>query len=364
MQTASDLVTRNYRNELWEIAVGHMEKALNDHFVFCFISCFLPLLQGYGFQVSRLYRVLQNFRDQYNEILMSKCCAQFDELLATDNYTPIVVTNEDDLRCLEERFPLARKIEEMEGSGGGIDSADISSEGGFPRSFPFSELAPSVYEHVKEFIRGCFKFIDNLGMSQTDIDENIRRTTNVLLERFSGHLKRYLIDELKTTSLAQLVQITINMGYLGKSCDLLDLYIRKVTGRIRRICREIEGRHVQAQYHWEISCCDGRPSGYITDLIRFLHTTFIAFTNLPVVLARHICVQLCKYIASRLFMFLTDPEIRQISIGALEQINLDVVQCEQFAAQCPVPGFEDGTLVMTFADLRQVRMIPCVMMLI
>lgn len=29
------------------------------------------------------------------------------------------------------------------------------------------------------------------------------------------------------------------------------------------------------------------------------------------------------------------------------------MQCELFIAQCPVTGFDDGTLAMTFAHLRQ-----------
>lgn len=83
--------------------------------------------------------------------------------------------------------------------------------------------------------------------------------------------------------------------------------------------------------------------------------------------------------------FLMDADVKQVSSGALEQFNLDVIQCERklffklfcfffaicksflinvlvFTAQSPVPGYDDATLttsfadtlVMTFADLRQV----------
>lgn len=33
MNTASGLVTRAYRDELWEVAASHVEKTLNNHFV-------------------------------------------------------------------------------------------------------------------------------------------------------------------------------------------------------------------------------------------------------------------------------------------------------------------------------------------
>lgn len=84
----------------------------------------------------------------------------------------------------------------------------------------------------------------------------------------------------------------------------------------------------------------GVSSGYITDLIHFLNTTFLSFTNLPPVLARHVCMQVsreclefirrvllqvCKYIADRLHNMLLSPDFKIISKGALEQFSLDVV---------------------------------------
>lgn len=36
-------------------------------------------------------------------------------------------------------------------------------------------------------------------------------------------------------------------------------------------------------------------SDYIMDLIRFLDTTFSSFTNLPSVLAKHVCIQVFSY---------------------------------------------------------------------
>lgn len=49
---------------------------------------------------------------------------------------------------------------------------------------------------------------------------------------------------------------------------------------------------------------------------------------------------------------LLSPDVKALSTGALEQFNLDVMQCEMFTARCPVAGFDDTTLPMTFAHLR------------
>jgi hypothetical protein len=47
--------------------------------------------------------------DQYNEILMTECCAQFERLLASDNYTPMVVSNEEEFRAVITRFPFYKR---------------------------------------------------------------------------------------------------------------------------------------------------------------------------------------------------------------------------------------------------------------
>lgn len=57
-------------------------------------------------------------------------------------------------------------------------------------------------------------------------------------------------------------------------------------------------------------------------------------------------------IACRLRLLLLEPGVRQVSSGALDQLNLDVIQCEQFAAGEPVPGLREGELLQHFASLR------------
>jgi len=77
------------------------------------------------------------------------------------------------------------------------------------------------------------KAYSNLGFacsSQNDIEETVRRSTNLLFERFSNRLKQFLVDEMKSSSLVQLIQITINMGYLEKSCEFLEKFISTLSG--------------------------------------------------------------------------------------------------------------------------------------
>lgn len=139
-----------------------------------------------------------------------------------------------------------------------------------------------------------------------------------------------------------------------------------------------------AYYNWEMSQSTGHASDYITDTITFLDTTFTSFTHLPPALAKHVCMQVhkvheitqtttpiqaCKYLCQRLLQLLTSSEQQAISSAALEQFNLDVMQCERkrialsnrkrnqrlavFASRAPVAGLDTDTLPLVFAELRQ-----------
>ena len=88
------------------------------------------------------------------------------------------------------------------------------------------------------------------------------------------------------------------------------------------------------------------------DLIAFLKTVFQSFTNLPSKLAMMACMSSCQHLAKSFMNLLLDDQVKAISTGALQQMDLDLVQCEMFASSEPVPGMEEGVLVMCFSDLR------------
>ncbi|KAH7732234.1 CRE-SEC-15 protein [Aphelenchoides avenae] len=378
MQIEPSLVTTAHKDQLWEMTLQQVTTTMNAHFGNCLnvemmlkmkkvILLFAITMKSYGYSIGPLFSLLQNFRDQYNEILMSEYCAQFESALQNDNYTSITVYNEAEFKRVVEQFPWNKRGQEQEP---------------FPRKFPFSQFVPTVFVQAKGYLVGCLQFMENLQLPQSEVEDTVRRYANVLLARWSGSLKGFVTN--RNRSLIQLIQITINMGYLEKSCEFLERYITEITNRsegygtgsahlvtlrdqIFRDARSeveqlIEGAMCDkvgdfldlANYDWELSQAQGVASDYITDLINFLNTTFISFTNLPAVLARHVCMQTCKYLADRMHEMLLGPDVKAVSPGTLEQFSLDVMQCEMFTSRCPVAGFEDQTLLMAFAHLRQI----------
>ncbi|CAE1254170.1 EXOC6 [Acanthosepion pharaonis] len=235
-------------------------------------------------------------------------------------------------------------------------------------------------------------FHDVVG--HTEIDDMIRKSTNLLLTRTLSACLSTLIKK-PSLSLLQLIQISINMNNLENSCSSLEEYISNITGAEKdsihvakllgtsmfKDARSEAEEHIYKQlnvkidefldlalpslgmvnreqttisnYDWMLTESKGHASGYLMDLIAFLQSTFMSFTNLPEKVARTACMSACKHIASSLMDFVLDNDVKQITMGALQQFNLDLIQCEQFAASEPVPGFNDGTLLLAFADLRQ-----------
>ena len=212
----------------------------------------------------------------------------------------------------------------------------------FPKKFPFSPMVPRVYHEVKEFIYACLKFSEDLNLTQTEIDEMICKSTNLLLTRtFSGCLSS--LFRKPSLALLQVVQIIINTGYLEKTTKYLEEFVSNITGFVKfinkllfyEICLkinvEVENlyQHINIllnrkqhdgqsntsglksamfrvarddaekqicdklnlkldeflgleNYDWTLTEPQGHASGFITDLIAFLQSTFTCFTNLPV----------------------------------------------------------------------------------
>nr|XP_015202444.1 PREDICTED: exocyst complex component 6 isoform X3 [Lepisosteus oculatus] len=385
LHATQGLVTRAYTDELWNMALSKIIAVLRTHSSYCndpdlvlelknLIVIFADTLQGYGFPVSRLFDLLFEIRDQYNETLLKKWAAVFREIFEQDNYSPIPVENEEEYRTVTSKFPF--------------HDAEIEKQQ-FPKKLPMSQSVPQIYIQVKEFIYASLKFSESLHRSSTEIDDMLRKSTNLLLTRTLSSCLQNLIKK-PHIGLTELVQIIINTTHLEQACKYLEDFITNITNvspetihttRLYGLSTFKDARHAAegeiytklnqkidefiqlADYEWTMSESDGRASGYLMDLINFLRSTFQVFTHLPNnnndhaamsgKVAQTACMSACKHLSTSLMQMLLDSELKQISMGAIQQFNLDVMQCELFASSEPVPGFQGDTLQLAFIDLRQ-----------
>ncbi|XP_068799952.1 exocyst complex component 6B isoform X3 [Struthio camelus] len=385
LHTTQGLVNRAYIDELWEMALSKTIAALRTHSSYCsdpslvldlknLIVLFADTLQGYGFPVNQLFDMLLEIRDQYSETLLKKWSGVFRNILDSDNYSPIPVTNEEIYKKIVGQFPF--------------QDAELEKQP-FPKKFPFSEFVPKVYNQIKEFIYACLKFSEDLHLSSTEVDDMIRKSTNLLLTRTLSNCLQNVIKR-KNVGLTELVQIIINTTHLEKSCKFLEEFITNITNVLPETVHTTklygtttfkDARHAAeeeiytnlnqkidqfvqlADYDWMAVEPGSKASDYLVDLIGFLRSTFAVFTHLPGDVDAHstmsgkvaqtACMSACKHLSTSLMQLLLEAEVRQLTLGALQQFNLDVEECEQFARSGPVPGFQGDTLQLAFIDLRQ-----------
>nr|XP_029134280.1 exocyst complex component 6 isoform X4 [Labrus bergylta] len=376
LHATQGLVTRAFTDELWNMALSKIIAVLRTHSSYCedpdlvlelknLIVIFADTLQGYGFPVNRLFDLLFEVRDQYNETLLKKWALVFREIFELDNYSPIPVETEEEYKHVVSRFPF--------------HDTEIEKQQDFPKKLPMSQSVPQIYTQVKEFIYASLKFSESLHRSSTEIDDMLRKSTNLLLTRTLSSCLQNLIKK-PHIGLTELVQIIINTTHLEQACRYLEEFITNITNvspetvhttRLYGLSTFKDARHAAegeiytklnqkidefiqlADYEWGMAESDGRASGYLMDLINFLRSTFQVFTHLPGKVAQTACMSACKHLSTSLMQMLLDTELKQISMGAIQQFNLDVIQCELFASSEPVPGFQGDTLQLAFIDLRQ-----------
>lgn len=390
LNTGDGLITRAFLDEMWTMALSKIVTALQTHSAYCtdatlilrikdLIMLFCTTLSNYSYTVKPLWELVRELRDHYTEVLMQRWVQVFREILAKEDFQPIQVFNQEEYDDVIESFPF--------------EDDTPTDDVVFPYKFPFSQLVPTVYQQVKEFIYACLKFSEDLNLSQVEVDEMIRKSMNLLLTRsFSGCLLSTF--RMPRVNLQEIIQIIIDTGYLEQATVYLDQFISNITGEessastrsttltthpallsgglanlpvvMFRVARDDAVKHICLKlgmkldefielesYDWLLVEPQGHASTYVTDLIRFLQTTFASFTNLPAEVAQIACKSACEHIAKAMMNMLLDKEIQQVSMGSVHQINLDLLQCELFAASAPVPGLQEDDLLSYFTELRE-----------
>ncbi|KAJ8985081.1 hypothetical protein NQ317_019765 [Molorchus minor] len=361
LNTGRGLITKAFLEDMWNMALSKIVTALQTNTAYCtdatlilkikdLIMLFCTTLRNYGYTVKPLWELIRELRDHYTEVLMQRWVQVFREVLCKEDFQPIEVYDQEQFDHILLSFPW---------------DGDLPDNVTFPYSFPFSSMVPKVYQQVKEFIYACLKFSEDLNLSQVEVDEMIRKSMNLLLTRtFSGCLSSSFRSP--HVNLQEIIQIIVDTNYLEDANGVTTGVVQGQSAMFRvaredamkQICEKLKQKIDEflelENYDWLLVEPKGHASSYISDLIAFLQTTFQSFTNIPTEAAQAACKSACDHIASSLFSLLINEEIKQISMGALNQLNLDLLQCELFAASEPVEGLQEDTLLSYFGKLREI----------
>ncbi len=161
-----------------------------------------------------LVELLQEIRDHYNEVLMQRWVHVFREIFDEDNYHPMQVSTAAEYQRVLESFPY---------SDPALNAAP------FPKRFPFSSMVPRVYRQIRNYIQACLQFSQDLNLADHEVDDTLRRYTNLLLTRTLSGCLSTLIRK-PSLSLLQLIQISINTNHLEESNAWLEEFIAQLTG--------------------------------------------------------------------------------------------------------------------------------------
>ncbi|XP_061713005.1 exocyst complex component 6 [Cydia pomonella] len=370
LSTGAGLVSKDWLLDTWSMSVNKVASTLRTNTSLITdptlmlsikhqIVLFINTLKCYGLPADPLPLLLQEMAEHYTEVLMQRWVVVFRDILDNATFLPIEVADQEQYDGVMDTFPY--------------DGEELEAQG-FPRKFPFSSIVPAVYVQVKEFIYAWLKYSAGLGLGGGRRAAAARHSASLLLSRsFTGCLSALFRHPLP---LMQLVQIIVDTHYLEDATICLYEFISNITGSElvttqaagsmfqaarddaeKQICDNLEKKVDEfldlENYDWLLVEPTGQASAFVTDMLSYLSGVLTSLEQLPE-RARVAAVRAAtNRIASRLRKLLLDPGVRQVSSGALYQLDLDVIQCEQFAAAEPVPGLREGELLEQFTSLRQ-----------
>lgn len=378
LHTTQGLITRTTVDEFWSMAVQQILAVLRRNCKLCsnvyhllkikrLVVWFCHALNSYGFQVDKLFEVLLEIREHYDELLMKTWGETFSVIFENDNFTPLTVDTEDQYHGIVELFPYE----------------DISlSRAEFPKSFPFSGFVLQIYKQIKTFIEMCKHYTERLNLSQTAIGECVRKTVNLMLTKtMSSCLTKFIKNPRLPEQ--QLVQVIINITHLSGCGPDLEKYISNLTrtdsedGQVSRLyglstfkdaLQEGEESLLNkflsqvslilegANYDWlsKTPTTDIKPSAYLFDTLDFIKARYATIFTLPNNdMVQRLCVSCLRHLAQRMEKLLLDPDCAFVSMEGIQRFSVDVTACEDFLKECKVPGLKVESVPM-FIGLRQV----------
>lgn len=372
--TGGEIVTKTYLEDLWNISLAKAINVLSMSSSSCtdpnillriknLIMLSITTLKYNGYAVTQLFDFLLELRDHYNEVLLQRWVIEFRDILSNCDFLPLEVNTNEEYESVLDRFPF---------------HSDQLDQELFPKRFPFSKMVPEVYQQAMEFMYACMKFSEELTLSPNEVATMVRKAANLLLTRsFSGCLSLVFKSPGSSLALQQVVQIIVDTQYLEKAGPFLDEFVCKMTGTQNqtqappmamfqvaraeaedqvavKLCSKLDEFFEELEsYDWLLPEPIGHASQFIQDMISFLQSTFQSFSFILPNVAQLACRKACEHIANSIYKLLLSDDVKQITLGAIQQISLDLMQCELFAASDPVPGLKENELSKYFAEIRQ-----------
>jgi hypothetical protein len=376
LHTTQGLITRENLDGWWSMVVSQMLSMLR---LVCLASdvynivkikqlfvWFCHTIQGYGCQADKLHELLLELMTVYAEKFTTTISDSFHGVFESDNYTPMMVETDDRYQGVLDVFPYHNV--ELERAA-------------FPKQFPFSASVPQIYSLLINFVNSMIDYGYDLNISQTELDERVRKDLNALLSHTLAHVLSKLIMSGKL-QIQELVQLWVNLSHLqeaawnlekyiskkmktdGEAVKIVSLYGISVFGEARhetedavidRFRQKMTAITETAHYNWVAKAASETPSQYVEEITQFLTSNFLLLTvhRLSTDFVAKLNYQILKHITADMRAILLNPSVTAVSVPALQMFETDVSQFEMYACQEMTIIKRDDALSV-FSTLRQI----------
>ncbi|KAF9110162.1 hypothetical protein BGX27_006704 [Mortierella sp. AM989] len=360
--------TQSQLDELCELVTNLLLRLLSEGLANCqdpdmFLSVklllmlYIQTMESYNYPVSKLNDLLLTLFRTYADQMETKFSSKFHKLVDEDDYTPMLVENQDEYNVLQMafRFKEDRK----------------SSRQGFPRTLPFSKVVPYCCEDIRQFVSQFYNFVEGFNQEQNEMDDLVKDSLDTLLIQ---HVHSVWLKKLESRNLSQISQIIINLEYFQSACGDFEQLLTELrstsddskislqaTGLFRETRKSAEKRISElvnskiddilelAEYDWLPSGIEDLHSTYIQELVSFLSVVMSAtLQNLPDSIRTFVYYDALEHLAAQLHGIFTDPSVKHINQNFVSVFDKDVRYLEDF-----VETLENPNVTQTFLSLRQ-----------
>ncbi|RKP09983.1 exocyst complex subunit Sec15-like-domain-containing protein [Thamnocephalis sphaerospora] len=358
---------------LWTMVAERITRAISDAVRRCSdldalshvketVTLFIPALERYTFDTRKPQELSQALIERCAALTLLQCTAQFKKHVEEDGFKPMQVKDEKEYRIMRGlyRFP---------------EDSDAKQKG-FPRMVPFSSVVPLTCADLKRSIDQFYAFaVTETGHPVIpQVDMIARESVDMLL---GTTVPGVLSERLKTNSMAQVVQINVNVEHFGNVCTEFETFLAErqvvappdhkpiklkacesfVTARKhaeKRIFELINGKIDEflraTEYDWMPKRPRTQPAGYLTELTAYLKEIFTtAITNLPAGITSFVRINAMDHVATTMNKMLLGPQVKKFNLHFVATIDVDVSFLERF-----VEDMGDPMLLEVFVELRQV----------
>jgi len=290
--------------------------------------------------VATLDSFLLTLFDKYAELLKKRFSDDFQEIVASDDYMPMPVTNVDEYDKVVNVcwFTPDKPREELS----------------FPCVLPFSQMYPLCCIDIRNFLNQFYFFSDDHFQHPNVIDEALKKSLDqLLLEKVC----RSLVERLSSQYLGQIVQILINLEHFETACRELEQLliaarsstsaggpiVLDATEEFRSNKKTAEKRIFElvnskiddlvetAEYDWMASTLESEPSNYMQTLTRYLSNIMNStLLGLPREIKELIYFDALSHAANMILALPLSPAVKKINPNGVAALAKDVNYLSDF----------------------------------